>query len=239
MDANGVFNATDFDGLYTYTHSQIHNRPQWKVLHTSNDKNIYYDGTRWVINGICDGFLYYAANTQYPPLDDTTSEWLHSIKSGIFHVNIHCISSYSPTAAPSTSPSLTPSHNPARFPSTEPLTSTQNANTSTTAISDVTSVMQQFASGENSGDYDNMWMFIAIIGFASFVIVLIILIITCIKLRNKAAPKGYVHGRAASMDAGVARETTELAPVDDGEDENDTGDAGRDLTSLNENDDLL
>eukprot|EP01084_Bolivina_argentea_P188125 323928_1 len=121
IDANGGFDASNFNGLYTFSHGEyINNRPTWKVPQIPQDKNIQYRNTHWIINGQNKGILSHQSYNQYPPDSDINAQWSHNIVSGIFHVNIKCVHTFSPITAPTNAPTQPPTNTPTFSPSIAP-----------------------------------------------------------------------------------------------------------------------
>eukprot|EP01084_Bolivina_argentea_P110836 197840_1 len=107
MNANGLFNFTHFNGVYTLDPLNTKfNRPIWNSAELSDDKSIHYFGaTDWIIKGIgLINILSYTSNNYFPPINDTAAKWRHSHYSGIFHVLIKCSETQSPTFLPTTLP---------------------------------------------------------------------------------------------------------------------------------------
>merc|ERR1719384_310838 len=103
------------------------------------DKNILFDGFRWIINGENDGILSHPSNTLHPPY--SSFGWTHSSIPGVtdanitsFHVDIKCVSTFAPisvpTDSPTPSPSISPTLSPINHPTTNPTPSPSNNPTS-------------------------------------------------------------------------------------------------------------
>eukprot|EP01084_Bolivina_argentea_P027203 50586_1 len=116
-DGNG-FNQSDFDGLYTYS-DMFSGRPRWEVPQAPNDKHIYHISGQWIIDGYVE-ILTHLSNSFLPPINNLTSEWIHSAVPGIFHIDISCINSFSPTTSPTLSPSPSPTNVPTNVPTFSP-----------------------------------------------------------------------------------------------------------------------
>eukprot|EP01083_Nonionella_stella_P047137 126186_1 len=130
MDAKDAFDASDFNGLYTFAHNTIiHGRPVWEVPQIRTDKNIKYDGTQWVINGEHDGVLSHVTNSYYPPQSDLDAKWTHSVVPGLFAVDIKCVDTFAPVTAPTSSPTQPPTTSPTFSPSVAPTYVPSNAPT--------------------------------------------------------------------------------------------------------------
>eukprot|EP01084_Bolivina_argentea_P278012 474807_1 len=132
-NGNGLFDTTDFNGLYTY--EKWHNdRPKWFTPQLPH-KTIFYSSSNWIIeSSINDQLTHNVSDDLIPPMN---SVWKHSSANitEYFQVLINCIESYAPitsptvspstppTNAPSISPTLTPSILPTDVPTTSPLKS--------------------------------------------------------------------------------------------------------------------
>merc|ERR1712176_79534 len=60
IEVNGFNDAisSNFDGLYT-ENGRLNGRPNWIVPQMSDDKNIFYNGDRWIINGANTDFYFH------------------------------------------------------------------------------------------------------------------------------------------------------------------------------------
>merc|ERR1711971_782916 len=120
-NGNGMI-ENDFNGLYTFIHDHISfNRPVWaKNIYDATTENIKYSGSAWVINAKNGDMLSFDTDSYYPPESETMSaQWIHSGLSNVFNVQIKCIDSFAPSAAPTHSPTRAPSFTPTSDPTLE------------------------------------------------------------------------------------------------------------------------
>jgi len=114
---NGFAHSDAYDGLYS-ADGWLNGRPSWDVPQISADKNIIYDGSQWVINGEnTDSYLHHASVEHIAEINDP---WAYSEDNSAVSVNIKCVLTGSPTAAPTSSPTAAPSGNPTLSPSAIP-----------------------------------------------------------------------------------------------------------------------
>ena len=127
-DANGLFDKSNFEGLYVYIHSNFSDKPLFEVPQIALDKNIEYVGAEpnghWVIEAEgSDTLTYGPTDLQYPPYgpDSTQFNWSHNkIDDQFFHLLIECVTSFAPIAAPTSTPTASPTRTPTFSPSVAP-----------------------------------------------------------------------------------------------------------------------
>ena len=113
-DASG-FDAAEFDGLYT-NNGKLNNESTWEVFQVPDDKNIFYDGTQWIINSF-NGSLFQTSDQH---ITDITTKWSHSDESGQFNLTIKCVLTAAPIAAPTSAPTVPPTNAPSQPPTNAP-----------------------------------------------------------------------------------------------------------------------
>ena len=111
------FDAADFDGLYT-SNGRQNGEPYWEYPQSPSDKNIIYDGSKWIINGLNTAANLRTSRDIHPSDIDTL--WTYSDSGSTFDINIKCVLTSSPIAAPTSAPSQPPTTAPSYSPSIAP-----------------------------------------------------------------------------------------------------------------------
>eukprot|EP01084_Bolivina_argentea_P153182 267110_1 len=109
IDVNSRLNSSLYDNLYTlYPNDISFGRPVWRVSSRPNDQNIIYIAGNWIVNGVGTEALSHTSEKYYPPLNDISIVWTHSLLIGDFHIDIDCANSLLPSISNTESGTVSP-----------------------------------------------------------------------------------------------------------------------------------